>query len=314
MQVHRKQTIHAAVIAVFIFIFISFLVIFFIGWRNRLGNERRELLELWENGFYEQTLAISREELLTKPMDYFLLTLHGFSAYQMAIAQINSFDTLAFIDTCIWSLRKALLTRDAAGDGRLFYVLGKAYYYKGSAYAELAVKYLEKARGAFYQARDIPEYLGLAYAAIHDYRNSVAAFALALEPPNENAGISDPPSANPYPSDLLLLAIARSYLALEEEDTAKAYLVRCVETSRDSDTIMTARLLLGDILTKEGDAEGAESLYLTILNEGGENAEAHYQLGELYAAAGDPTRARAEWRRAVRIDPAHGPARARLNM
>ncbi|MDR2103688.1 MAG: tetratricopeptide repeat protein [Treponema sp.] len=314
MQVHRKQTIHAAVIVVFIFIFISFLVVFFVGWRNRLGNERRELLSLWENGSYEQTLAISRDELIKKPMDYFLLTLHGFSAYQLAVAQINSFDTLTFIDTCIWSLRKALLTREAAGDGRLFYVLGKAYYYKGSAYAELAVKYLEKARAAFYQARDIPEYLGLAYAAIHDYRNSVVAFTLALEPPEDNADVSDSPSTAPYPSDLLLLAIARSYLALDEQDAAKAYLVRCVETSRDSDTMVTARLLLGEILTKAGDAEGAEALYLTLLNEGGENAEAHYQLGELYAAAGDPTRARAEWRKAIRIDPAHGPARVRLNM
>jgi Tfp pilus assembly protein PilF len=50
------------------------------------------------------------------------------------------------------------------------------------------------------------------------------------------------------------------------------------------------------------------------MEEGGENAEAHFQLGELYAGGGDSTRARAEWRRAVRIDPAHGPARTRLNM
>jgi tetratricopeptide (TPR) repeat protein len=323
VQVHRKQTIHTAAAAVFIFIFISLALIFFIGWRNRLGNERRELLRLWENGSYEQTFSISGEGLLKKPMDYFLLTLHGFSAYQLGIAQINSFDTLTFIDSCIWSLRKALLVREAENDGRVYYVLGKAYYYKGAAYAELAVKFLEKARHASYQAGDIPEYLGLAYASIHDYRHSVAAFTLALDPAGDSLmrdsaeGGGYPSDAYPpdsYPPDLLLLAIARSYLALDELDAAKAYLVRCVDTSRDFDTVVAARLLLGGIFRKNGDTEGAEAQYMTILNDGGENAEAHYQLGELYAAGGDPTRARAEWRRAVRIDPAHGPARLRLNM
>ncbi|MDR3166968.1 MAG: tetratricopeptide repeat protein [Treponema sp.] len=313
VQVHRKQTIRTAVVAVFIFIVASFGILFFISWRNQLGNERRELLELWEKGSYEQTFAISRDELSKKPMDYFFLTLHGFSAYQLAIAQINSFDTLTFIDSCIWSLRKALLTRETEDDGPVYYVLGKAYYYKGTAYAELAVKFLEKARSVSYQARDIPEYLGLAYASIQDYRNSVAAFTLALEPPQDTP-MQDPGEGDAYPSDLLLLAIARSYIALDETDAAKAYLVRCVDISRDFDTIVMARLLLGGIFSKAGDAEGAETQYMAILNEGGENAEAHYQLGELYAAAGDPTRARAEWRRAVRIDPAHGPARVRLNM
>ncbi|MDR2304024.1 MAG: hypothetical protein LBE10_05500 [Treponema sp.] len=37
-------------------------------------------------------------------------------------------------------------------------------------------------------------------------------------------------------------------------------------------------------------------------------------MGLLYSEKGDTTRARAEWRRAVRIDPAHNNARARLNM
>jgi tetratricopeptide (TPR) repeat protein len=143
----------------------------------------------------------------------------------------------------------------------------------------------------------LPEYLGLAYAAIHDYRSSVAAFSLAL---NENN------------SDLLLLSIARSYIALEETETAVAYLIRCIENSRDSNTIIRSRLLLGEILEKSGDASGAETQYLAILEENGENAEAHFQLGELYNSAGDETKARADWRRAVRIDPAHRSARARI--
>jgi tetratricopeptide (TPR) repeat protein len=204
------------------------------------------------------------------------------------------------VDDSIWSLRKALLSRDSSQDGRIFYVLGKAYYYKGQGYADLAVNYLEKAWDANFRARDIPEYLGLAYAALGDYRSSVSAFSLSLTGEIE-------------PSDILLLAIARSYLAMEELEAARAYLVRCLQVSRDSNTIVVARLLLGNTLAKTGDLEGAEAEYLRVLEESGENAEAYFQLGELYALRGDTTRARAEWRRALRLDPTHGPARSRLN-
>jgi tetratricopeptide (TPR) repeat protein len=305
IKVLRKQTIHAAVLLALLFILIVSAAIVFLGWRNRLENEKKELLQVWEEGAYGRAFEMSKERLNSSPMDYFLLTLHGFASYQMAVAQINNFDTQFYIDDCIWSLRKALLCKEGPGDLRLHYVLGKAYYHKGQGYADLAVKYLEDARNGDYQAWDIPEYLGQAYAAIHDYRNSVAAFSLALIPPED--GSQD------YPSDQLLLSIARSYLALDEVDAARASLIRCVDTSRDSNTIVAARLLLGTILGNSGDVSGAEAQYLVILEENGENAEARYQLGELYAASGDTTRARAEWRRAVRIDPAHTQARARLN-
>ena len=169
---------------------------------------------------------------------------------------------------------------------------------------DLAVKYLEKAKTAGFNASDIPEYLGLAYAALHDYRSSVAAFSLALTGKDENGAA---------PSDVLLLSIARSYLALEEYDIARSYLVHCLEISRDARTKAVARLLLGNILFQTGDLEAAEAEYLALIEESGENADARFQLGELYALQGDLTRARAEWRRALRINPVHGPARSRLN-
>lgn len=270
--------------------------------KNRAGNERRELLRFWEEGTFDRAFEMSKTALSARPLDYFLLTIHGFSAYQMGIAQITTFDTFAFIDECIWSLRKALLLKNAADDGRVYYVLGKAYSYKGDTYADLAVKYLEKARELSYNAADIPEYLGLAYAAIGDYRSSVEAFSLALGADSSN------------PSDVLLLSIARSYMALEERDAARAYLLRCIEVSPDSKSVLTARLLLAELSRDMGDFENAENQYITILKESGENAEAHYQLGELYSLQGDTTRARSEWRLAYRTDPAHVKARARLNM
>jgi tetratricopeptide (TPR) repeat protein len=272
--------------------------------RSRTGvTGGKHLLTLWEEGSYAEAFESSKQELADKPLDYLALTIHGFSAYQLGIAQINSSDTLKFIDECVWSLRKALLTKKVSNLGELYYILGKAYYYKGPVFADLAVDFLEKARDLSFQARDISEFLGLSYAHIRDYRSSVAAFTLALEPSTVEGS-----------PDLLLISIARSYIALEEIPMAKPYLLRCIETSRDSHTITAARLLYADILSNEGNSGEAEIQYQLILDETGGNAEAYYQLGVLFANRGDTTRSRAQWRRAVNLDPAHKKARQRLNM
>jgi tetratricopeptide (TPR) repeat protein len=294
----RKSLLTKVLVGLMALVLLSLLPLTYFGLvRGRDGNERRLIRTLFESGAFEGAYSQSKEMLKENPLDSFLLTMHGFSAYQLAIAQINTSDTLLFVDECIWSLRKTMLSGDNLADGRVFYVLGKAYFYKGQEYADLAVKYLEKARD-LYKAADIPEYLGLAYASIRDYRGSVAAFSDAL---------------TREPSDLLLLSIARSYMELEEEDSAKAYLHRCLEITVDSGTSAAAHLLLGNVYAKNGDFSGAENEYLKAIEENGESAEVRYQLGELYALGGDSTRARAEWRRALRVDPTYGPARSRLN-
>jgi tetratricopeptide (TPR) repeat protein len=317
---HWKRIIRFVMMVTFSGVIIFGGGMFFLTLKERDQNERRILRQLWKDAAYGEVFDISGTELEKYPLDYFFLTTYGFAAYQLAVAQINNADTRTYLDACIWSLRKALLIRESSKDGGIRYVLGKAYYAKGAAYADLAVKFLEEARDLSYAAWDIPEYLGLAYAGIHDYRRSVAAFTLALNPPEASAegsgdlGGNSPGDGPPYPQDLLLLTIARSYLELEEWDAAKAYLWRCVETSRDSSRIVTARLLIGEILANSNDRAGAEAQYLTILEESGENAEAHYRLGELYAAGGDATKARFEWRTALRIDPTHRQSRLKLNI
>ena len=281
---------------------------FQIAWRftGAARGERKEILRLWETGLYEEVYDQSRAILESRPLDYFLLTMHGFAAYQLGVSQINSLNAQRYFDDCLWALRKALLLKNAANDGRLYYVLGKAYNYKGESCADLSVKYLEKARDLSYNAADIPEYLGLAYAAMGDYRSSVAAFAEAL--------VAQGSGSDDRPPGILLLSIARSYFALEEFDQARAYLQRCIDVSPDSRNILSARLLLSEVLRSMGDNEGARQQLEHILGEAGENAEAHYRLGELYALQGEAVRARAEWRLALRADPAHLQARRRLSM
>ncbi|MDR2479091.1 MAG: hypothetical protein LBD48_07250, partial [Treponema sp.] len=113
--------------------------------KNRGGGDRKELLRLWESGDFANVFIASQAALDSRPMDYFLLTINGFAAYQMGISQINSPDSLKYIDGSINVLRKALLLRNSASDGRVYYVLGKAYSYKGDSFADLVIEYLEKA-------------------------------------------------------------------------------------------------------------------------------------------------------------------------
>ena len=311
----RRKRLIFSVVALAVTGLVTAAVIQFTGRiTGAVRGERTEILQFWEAGSYNEVYDRSQSALASRPLDYFLLTMHGFSAYQLGISQINSLNAERYFDDCIRSLRKAILLKNSLNDGRLYYVLGKAYNYRGENYADLSVKYLEKAVRLSYNARDIPEYLGLAYAAVGDYHSSVTAFAEALVMQGQGkGGLSDEWPSGERPSGLLLLSIARSYFALGEFDLARAYLQRCIEVSPDSRTVLAARLLLSEVLQKAGDSNGAKRQLMDILGEAGENAEAHYQLGELYALQGEATRARAEWRLALNADPAHIKARTRLS-
>jgi tetratricopeptide (TPR) repeat protein len=300
-HLRRKRLIFSAAVLVFIglAVFASTRVAVKVrDWAAK--GDRRELLSLWDSGDFNEVYSLSQSALDSSPTDYFLLTMNGFSAYQLGISQINSLNAEQYFDKCIWSLRKAMQYKNSENDGRLYYVLGKAYSYKGENFADLTIKYLEKARELSDSAADIPEYLGMAYFAVEDYRSSVAAFSEALGTSAEG------------PSGPLLLFIARAYLALGEFDNARPYLQRCIEVSPDFRIVLSARFLLAEALKMKGEIEGAIKQLQDIIEETGDNAEAHYQLGEMYALQGNTTRARAEWRLALRADPAHPKARARL--
>lgn len=301
VNILRKRAIKlVGFLAVIIFAGVS---IFLIVRQNRIekASSRSHLLSLWNNGQYEQVFQEAKSGLQKKPLDTFMLIIYGFSAFQLAEAQPVPQDAQVLYDESIAALRKAMLYDASNKDGRIPYVLGKAYFRSGPSFADSAIIYLEKAKKLGYSAPDLNEFLGLAYASVKDYRNSVAAFTQALQPDKE-------------PSDLLLLAIAKSYLGLEENDTAKAYLYQCIEKTKDVELRSQARMFLAKLLVSEGKNQEAMEQYLAIVAENDQNAEAHYQLGELYANAGDSIKARSEWRKTLKIDPNHGPARTRLSI
>jgi len=268
--------------------------------RDRLfGGDSTVAVASWNAGNYEESYAVSGKNLDLRPLSAFWLVMRGMSAYQIGVAQINHSEALRYVDESIAALRKAMLVGAGKLESKAKYVLGKAYYRKGEEYADLAVEFLEQALAEKYEAPDIHEHLGLAYASLRDYRASVSAFTRAL---------------GDSPSDLLLLAIARSYLELGEHDQARAYLIRCAESSPDVAVAAQARLLLGASYRRLGRTADAEREYQAILEKDVRNADAYFALGEIFADSGDTVKARAEWRKALRIDPAHGPSRSRLGM
>jgi len=295
-QVLRGTVFFLALVAALI------VFVFFFGVKFREAGNKKKILVSWEQGAWMEAFESSKDALALKPMDTFYLTINGFAAYQAAMAQINNMGALEFIDQSIWSLRRALLGKNTDKDGKIRYVLGKAYYIKGPDYADLSVRYLEEAKSAAFNAGDLNEYLGLAYAAIKDYGKSIEALSASLE----SAGKDED-------SDLLLLRIAQSYMGLEDWESAKTYLIRCTNASRDTGLTLKSRLLLGKVLRNSGDLDGAIAVYESVQEESGENAEAAFETGEIYASRGEMIRARAAWRRAHRADPNFAPVLSRLN-
>lgn len=302
MRLRRKRFFQTIASAACITVLVSGVAIVMWHIRENFIDDRITAQDLWENGSYQEIFDISGETLEEKPLDYEALVLRGFSAYQLALAQITAPDKAVYIEECIHSLRKATLVKNSGMEGAIQYVLGKAYYSKGAEYADLAVQSLEFAKQAGFFGDDMNEYLGIAYAALRDYPLSVAALTEALNSPRMEERLSD----------ALLLSIANSYSAMDDFSMASAYLMRCIDTSKDDAAKRRARFALGDVYFRQEDYSAAEGQYTTILKDFGESAEAHYWLGEINAARNNMIRARAEWRRAVLVDPAHRSSRSRL--
>ena len=88
--------------------------------------------------------------------------------------------------------------------------------------------------------------------------------------------------------------------------------MRAINKSQDAVLIEKARFLLGDIYFQNKEYIKSEEQYLKVLEGRPQNPDSHFHLGEIYAALGDMVKARASWRKALRIDPNHFGALRRL--
>lgn len=263
------------------------------------------LEELWNQGDYEAVYVMADTMLEEKPVQQSVLVYKGYSAFYLAVSQVDTSAALAYIEDAINSLRLALISNYSKSKSQIEYMLARAYYQKNvfaayNCYADLAVKYFTLAKNDGYvpNPNDIPEYLGISYAALDMTDESISAFTEAL-------GIHE--------SDKLLHAIGEQYYKSEDYSKAKQYLFRVVSESNDDILVLKSRNILGKIYLEENSLFDAKREFDAILAKDANYADAYYGLGIIYEKQGDSTKARSEWRKALRVQVNHPGALQKLN-
>jgi len=272
-------------------------VVALLGNQVTTGPAQVNVLELWNNGNYDEILANGREELKRVPLDPGTLVFSGFAAFHKGVAEVTVEKKLPLINQSIVSLRKALLLPNVPLQPEIHYILGKAYFHKGKFYADLAISNLLKARQLGYDASDMNEYLGMSYSLVSRFGEASEYFLKAVEK---------------TPSDLLLWTLGQTYFQMQRNDDAVRYLRLSIDKTKDRALEQRCRFLLGEIFTKTKQYPLAQVEYQTILDKNPNSADAHFYLGEIALAQGNKDAARAEWRRAFKIDPLHFNANQRL--
>ena len=275
------------VLAVFVYKFIHSKV--------HNSNTIAALTDNWEKYDYQRVYEISTAILADKPLNTTARIFHGYSSFFLAVSQTDNSVTESYLKDALKSLRIALQNAGEDKRGQLEYMLGRTYFYKDVSsnyqyYADLAIKYLLLSQEHGYSSDDIAECLGLSYAALGETQKSIEAFGEALLVRE---------------SDTLLLAIAEQYYKIGNMANAKAYLFRVRDITKNEDLILRTSFLLGEIFVEENELEAAEKEFRSILQKNENSADAHYGLGVLYEKQGENAKARAQWRRVLRIQPNH---------
>lgn len=263
----------------------------------------KNIKRAWNDNYnYEKVYDISRQFIQEKPFNNTALIYNSYACFFLSQGQLENQKAQEYLDECINGLRIALHNSKKSVQPQLYYMLGKAYFYKNSLsnhyYSDLAVKYLLLARENGYKADDIPEYLGLSYAALGMTMESIQAFTEALL-------IRE--------SDTLLLSIAEQYYKTKEINAAKQYLFRVINDSKNDEIIIKGRTLLAQILIEEEKYEEAKKEFDNVLEKYPNSADAHYGIGVIYEKEGNIVKARSEWRKTLKLQGNHAAALQKMS-
>ena len=279
-----------------------FLTIFLVHSYTKNKITLKTIKQCWAEYDYQKVYEQTKLFLQDKPYNNTALTYYGYACFYLAKSQNDTFQEQEFLDESINSLRLAMYDASKSLLPQLQYMLGKAYFYKNTIttyyYADLAIKYLNLAKENGYQADDISEYLGLSYASLGMTYESIAAFTEALIVRE---------------SDSLLLSIAEQYYKETEYNASTQYLFRIIDNSDNDDIIIKSRLLLGNIYIDTDELDKALEQFNLVIEKDDDSADAHYGLGLIYEKQQNLVSARAEWRKARKIQPNHAGAVKKLS-
>jgi len=272
----------------------AFFTIRTIQIKNKDKITTKTIAQAWEEQDYNKVYEDCKQLLQENPYNNKILTYYSYSAFYLAVSQTDSSTAQTYLDEAINMIRIALYDASDSLKPQLQYMLGKSYFYKNTIsthyYADLAVKYLLEAKNNGYKADDIPEYLGLSYAALGMTMESISSFTEALLVRE---------------SDSLLLSIAEQYYKTKEYNAAKQYLYRIIKNSENDEIIIKSENLLGNIYIDEGNYDDAFAEFNNVLQKNKNSADAHYGIGVIYEKQNNIVKARSEWREALKIQVNH---------
>jgi tetratricopeptide (TPR) repeat protein len=265
---------------------------------SRGALSKKQVQRAWDQKDYQRVYAACQAALENAPVDSYYLTFMGFSSFYLGASQISDEEKMKYLEDSVAALRKSLIKKRVPMKREIHYVLGKAYFQRGFYYQDQAVKYLELAISERMKADDIYEYLALAYYSLGNIAKSLEYFDKAM---------------TAHPSDQLYIAMSSALLKDGQKQKAADYLRLAINITKDIAAEQKARFGLCDIFIQDGEYDKAEEQLTAILSQDDQSADAHYQLGIIYQKTGDSARARAEWRKAVKIDPMHQASRLKLS-
>jgi tetratricopeptide (TPR) repeat protein len=258
---------------------------------------KKTVLAAWGAKKWDEVLASSTASLASAPLDAFYLAFKGFAAFYKGVELPEGEDRAALLDESVKALRKALVVGGPMPRAKIEYILGKAYFLNGRPYYDESAKYMGESIAHGYVGADSKEYLALSLAGLGEREKALEYFESALADDR---------------SELLLLAAARTYVDAGKAGRAEALLLEAVSNGLDAVVRERCRFLLDDIYRSRGESAKREEQIYLVLHKNPDSAEAHYRLGLVLQEKGESVRARAEWRRAVAIDPMHEASRQKL--
>jgi len=271
--------------------------------KKRTSTPLSILYDEWNNKNYKVVYDTASQFMETDRFNKTALMFHGYSAFYLAVASTDTSNAQSLVDEAINNIRIVLQDAKPSAVPQLEYMLGKAYFYKNVLssyhyYSDLAIEHLLASKNYGYEADDIPEYLGLSYSALGRIQESISAFTEAL---------------SVRESDVLLMSIAEQYYKSGQPKTAVQYLFRVNSVSQNEELILRSKTLLGQIYIDDEKYAEAREIFEAIIEKEPNSADAYYGLGVTYEKEGDLVKARAEWRKALRIQVNHAGALNKMN-
>lgn len=261
--------------------------------------EGSEMEQLWEKGLLNEIIELAAEKLQTNSLNFALLRYSGYAYFYLALSQIDEGERKRNLVLAVRHLRKAIVAGNPGNKVRaeIYYILGKSYFYSGLPNMPLCVEYLQKSIELGYSAKDTFEFLADAYRRLGEEQKSLDYFESLYQQGKRSARF--------------LLSYGQSLLKAQVNERAEAMLKNAQKNSQNQLLLAEILLQLGQVYYNMGRWQDARlSLEQTL--EKRESAKAHFLLGEVYRALGEPIRARREWRLTLELDEQYTAALERL--